>query len=175
MPIFRFNTYFGVGRGVKAFLNLDGGITRDPLPDAKNRKKSGAKNQNKVRDEGQNNDVQERTSEHARKCLGKIEVKRQDFRKARTEEHAAKSKAQVFAHKRKKKMIGQEIFRLERELRAAEEGWAEDEPVTGALPDFLVIGVGKGGTTFLYHLLSQHPHVQPAATKELHFFDAFFD
>jgi hypothetical protein len=45
------------------------------------------------------------------------------------------------------------------------------EPAIGALPDFVIIGAQKGGTSFLYHLLSLHPLVEPAANKELHFFD----
>ncbi len=42
------------------------------------------------------------------------------------------------------------------------------------LPDFLIIGVQKGGTTSLYNYLIQHPCVYPAYTKEVHFFDRFF-
>lgn len=44
----------------------------------------------------------------------------------------------------------------------------------GALPDFLIPGVQKGGTTFLYYLLNQHPHVEPATKKEINFFDVNF-
>jgi hypothetical protein len=44
----------------------------------------------------------------------------------------------------------------------------------GALPDFLIIGAQKCGTTFRYHLLCQHPYVVSAATKEVHFFDTSF-
>lgn len=39
------------------------------------------------------------------------------------------------------------------------------------LPDFLIIGVQKGGTTSLYRYLEQHPCVAPAFAKEVHFFD----
>jgi hypothetical protein len=42
-----------------------------------------------------------------------------------------------------------------------------------ALPDFLIIGTQKGGTTSLYHYLSQHPDVLEAYRKEVHFFDSF--
>lgn len=38
-------------------------------------------------------------------------------------------------------------------------------------PSFLIIGVQKGGTTSLYQYLLQHPQIQSAATKEVHFFD----
>lgn len=39
------------------------------------------------------------------------------------------------------------------------------------LPDFLVIGAQKGGTTSLYNYLIEHPGIVPAFTKEVHFFD----
>ncbi|WP_017715481.1 sulfotransferase domain-containing protein [Kamptonema formosum] len=42
------------------------------------------------------------------------------------------------------------------------------------MPDFLIIGAQKCGTTSLYHYLIQHPQIRPAAQKELHFFDLFF-
>jgi hypothetical protein len=45
----------------------------------------------------------------------------------------------------------------------------------GALPDFIVVGAQKGGTTALYRLLTRHPLVQGAATKEVHFFDDNFE
>ena len=40
----------------------------------------------------------------------------------------------------------------------------------GSLPDFLVIGVHKGGSTALYAYLATHPQVVPATCKETHFF-----
>jgi hypothetical protein len=42
-----------------------------------------------------------------------------------------------------------------------------------ALPDFLIIGTQKGGTTSLYHYLSQHPDVLKAYRKEVHYFDSY--
>jgi hypothetical protein len=39
------------------------------------------------------------------------------------------------------------------------------------LPDFLVIGAEKCGTTSLYEALSSHPDVHPARRKEPHYFD----
>lgn len=39
------------------------------------------------------------------------------------------------------------------------------------LPDFLVIGAQKAGTTSLYHYLTQYPDVRSASAKEVHFFD----
>src|SRR5947208_4822180 len=39
------------------------------------------------------------------------------------------------------------------------------------LPDFLVIGAQRGGTTSLYHYLQAHPCIKLANTKDTHFFD----
>ena len=39
------------------------------------------------------------------------------------------------------------------------------------LPDFLLIGAAKAGTTSLYAWLAEHPFVVPAAKKEVHYFD----
>jgi hypothetical protein len=40
-----------------------------------------------------------------------------------------------------------------------------------ALPDFIVIGAQRAGTTSFYAYLGQHPDVVPAIRKEVHFFD----
>ena len=40
-----------------------------------------------------------------------------------------------------------------------------------ALPDFLIIGAMKAGTTSLYDYLTWHPDVAKAKTKEVRFFD----
>src|SRR5579863_10505639 len=39
------------------------------------------------------------------------------------------------------------------------------------LPDFLIIGAQRGGTTSLFHYLEAHPCIKPAVNKDLHFFD----
>lgn len=49
--------------------------------------------------------------------------------------------------------------------------------VTGfirVLPDFLIIGVSKGGTTSLYNYLIKNPCIAPALGKEISFFDDNF-
>jgi flagellar biosynthesis GTPase FlhF len=100
----------------------------------------------------------------------------QEIHGLRSELRATKKKArdENVGRKKSKKRAQQEIFQLEREIGAAKERRARNEE-TGALPDFVIIGERKCGTTFLYHLLGQHPLVEPAASKELHFFDALFD
>lgn len=39
------------------------------------------------------------------------------------------------------------------------------------LPNFIIVGVTKGGTTFLYSTLKQHPKIKPSKKKEVRFFD----
>jgi hypothetical protein len=48
---------------------------------------------------------------------------------------------------------------------------AQRQVKEGPLPHFVVIGTQKGGTSFFYRLLTAHPLVRRAVTKELHFFD----
>lgn len=43
------------------------------------------------------------------------------------------------------------------------------------LPDFIIIGAQRSGTTSLFKYLAAHPDLYPAAFKEVHFFDRFFD
>ena len=40
-----------------------------------------------------------------------------------------------------------------------------------ALPDFIIIGAQKAGTSSLFFYLSQHPQLVPPCKKEVHFFD----
>ncbi len=42
------------------------------------------------------------------------------------------------------------------------------------LPDFLVIGTQRGGTTALYHYLKTHPGIHSVTTTDTHFFDKKF-
>ena len=42
------------------------------------------------------------------------------------------------------------------------------------MPDFLIIGTQRGGTTSLYNYLNECPRIAPATLKEVHFFDTNF-
>jgi hypothetical protein len=42
------------------------------------------------------------------------------------------------------------------------------------MPDFLIIGAMRAGTTSLYSYICQHPQVAPSLRKEIHFFDRNF-
>lgn len=43
------------------------------------------------------------------------------------------------------------------------------------LPDFIIIGVQKGGTSSLFYYLKQHPEIFTPMYKEIHFFDLYFN
>ena len=176
MPIFRFDKASDIARHVKAFLKPEDGNTRSAVPNVERHENPKT--------------AQLRASEHKKRLRSEIKSKRLELSEARKRAHAAEEWAERIEHNKRKKEVQQEIFRLERDLRAIKEGWAKGVPdgagpapqaereepkTTGALPDFIIIGTQKGGTTFLYHLLTQHPLVQPAASKESHFFDLFFD
>jgi hypothetical protein len=44
-----------------------------------------------------------------------------------------------------------------------------------ALPDFVIIGTQRGGTTSLFRWLGWHPSVVPANRREVHYFDLNYD
>lgn len=129
----------------------------------------------------------EQARRRIRKLRRELRDKRQEVRQIREDLRAAKDKAERSEHRKKAVRVRQEILELKRDLRSAKEQGPENAPVarsaariagepeTSALPDFVIIGGRKCGTTFLYHLLSQHPHVDRAAAKEVHFFNRSFD
>jgi len=53
--------------------------------------------------------------------------------------------------------------------------WRKTTGWSGSLPDFIVVGTQKGGTTELYDQLAQHPQIAPSFAKEVHFFDANYN
>jgi hypothetical protein len=118
-----------------------------------------------------------------------LENKRRELRRIKDEQRAAKNRAgrsERAKRKKKKVRLKQEILQLRDALRAEKErkaGQALHNPplpqvkkgvASGSLPDFIIIGGQKCGTTFLYRLLTRHPHVKGAALKELHYFDHNF-
>jgi hypothetical protein len=117
-----------------------------------------------------------------------IRSKRQELRRIKNELlHTTADKQKRIEYKKRKKRLQKEVFRLEDDLRHAAEAGSNGDPngrqapqaasksAMGAMPDFLIVGAKKCGTTFLYDLMSRHPYVEPAAKKELHYFDIFFE
>src|SRR5215208_7169443 len=101
-------------------------------------------------------------------------------------EHLRVLQRHITRHQKSYAGKNEEIFQLKNELRAAKEELesASDNraapqlaagSTTGALPDFVIIGAMRCGTSALYAKLSQHQHVERAAKKELNYFDLHFE
>ena len=43
------------------------------------------------------------------------------------------------------------------------------------LPDFIIFGVSRSGTTSLYQYLAQHPNIEPCVVKEPRYFDMYYE
>ena len=149
MPIFRFSKAFGIARGAKVFLNLEGGLTGGAVPDIDRYKKQA--------------DQSKKQAEKLKNARQLLEQQRKTLR----------YKERMISGL-KNKLHPKEVFLLENELRA-EEWRAAGEPVPEVLPNFVIIGAQKSGTTFLYNLLTRHPYVEGTFEKEVHYFDRYFE
>jgi hypothetical protein len=147
---------------VKAFLNLEGGFTRGAVPDIERR--------------GELRNARRLVREQRKTLKGK------DREIKELTENLTAARRRI--HERKRALYWQrlEIFQLKNELTAtrglvknAQDGSlapsTSGAPEVGRLPDFVVIGAQKCGTGFFYNLLTQHPDVERAAVKEVHYFD----
>lgn len=65
--------------------------------------------------------------------------------------------------------------RAVRLIRLARTGGRMLTASSRVLPDFIIIGAQKAGTTSLFAYLTEHPDVRPGLYKEVHFFDLQFD
>lgn len=63
------------------------------------------------------------------------------------------------------------VHQADRAWRGLRLAAARVDPRARALPDFVVIGAQKAGTSSLYGQLAAHPSVVPAIRKEVHHFD----
>jgi sulfotransferase family protein len=145
------------------FLNLQGGLTRGAVPDLEHHGEQAEKLRN----------VKKGQQKRLKRQAQQMKEQAESLRYERDRNH----KLRITLRRQRL-----EISQLRNELNVIHElvDNAQDvssapqvsgKPEIGALPDFLIIGAHKCGTTSLYHLLTQHPYVEPAPVKELHFFD----
>jgi len=70
-------------------------------------------------------------------------------------------------------------MRLSRIRKRFRQAWETKRQVLSggkhALPDFLIIGAQKAGTTSLYEYLKEHPAMRESRRKEVHYFDKTFN
>lgn len=97
-----------------------------------------------------------------------------------SEHTTAEERAKRAERKERKKrraqqrMPDQEVGNLSDERRDPPPEWLETAHLR-QLPDFIVLGTQRGGTTSLYRYLTEHPDVGPAFRKEVHFFERHYE
>ncbi|BAZ92982.1 sulfotransferase [Thiohalobacter thiocyanaticus] len=60
-------------------------------------------------------------------------------------------------------------------VRSAEMKYRIASSDTRLLPDFIIVGAQKAGTTSMFYWLSKHPQLKASAAKEVHYFDGGLD
>jgi Sulfotransferase domain len=164
LPTYRFSKTVGLVRGVRAFLGIETGATRGNTPDDIRRKQAQRLEAARERTKKIRQQLK-RKEQQRRKQAQMLEVTRQTLMETRQQlrqkEQQRRKQAQRFEAAR-------ERMKKTRRQLARKESYSE----RGALPDFLIIGAEKAGTTFLYWQLCKHPYVERAAEKELHYFDS---
>src|SRR5215210_7138910 len=145
---------------------MQGGLTRGAVPNPKHHEEQAERLKKIVTKQRKALKSKDRQIEEQAAALETLQERRQREIKLRTE--LRQQKLETFHLKNE--LDAMKVFvENSSDVPSAEE--ESDEPSIGALPDFVIIGAQKGGTSFLYYLLTQHPLVEPAARKELHFFD----
>jgi hypothetical protein len=71
-----------------------------------------------------------------------------------------------------RRMLGQ---RVKEAARASGTALRRANASRRPLPEFLILGTQKGGTTSLHEYLCRHPQVSPSTSKEVHYFDLAYD
>ena len=64
------------------------------------------------------------------------------------------------------------VFKFKQKLRILHMSALAPLSANRVLPDFLLVGAMKSGTTSLFHYLTQHPGIVQPRTKEIHFFNS---
>jgi len=164
--VFRINRAFGVGRDAKAFLNMHGGLTRGEVPNPRHDEEQAQRLRKMVQRQRRALQRKDRQIEEQAAALESLRERRQRNIRLRKE---LKQKSLEIFHLKNELDAMKVSVENDRDVLSAEQ--LAGEPDIGSLPDFVIIGAQKGGTSFLYYLLTRHPLVEPAARKELHFFD----
>lgn len=146
MPIFRLSRAFSIGRNAKIFLNLQGGLTRGTVPDPDHELKKQRK---------------------------RLERRAEELKNVR--QHNEKQRGELLKQKLENSQLRNELDTInefiENNQNSPSATRVSGKLEIGTLPDFVVIGAQRCGTSKFYDLLTQHPSVEHAAVKEVHYFD----
>ncbi len=148
MPSIRLNKAFKVAKDIKAYFHLEGGFTRGVVPDPKKQIEDQA---NKLRN------ARKRISKQRQAIRVKDrEIERLEKLSASNTSNASKASDAPAKGKQAPQKNPRRI----------------SKPGDGSLPEFLILGAQKSGTSSLYSFLKDHPQVAPASKKEVHYFDS---
>jgi hypothetical protein len=147
-------------------LNMQGGLTRGAVPNPKQHEEQAERLRKIVTRQRKALQRKDRQIEEQAAALENLQERRQ--REIRLRKELKQKSLEIF-HLKNELDAMKVLVENARDVPSAEQ--LSGEPDIGALPDFVIIGAQKGGTSFLYYLLTRHPLVEPAARKELHFFD----
>ena len=104
-------------------------------------------------------------------CTAALEVRSDNYKQYRN------MKFEVDAIKSNlRKLLGEKVYRdltfyYRNPERAPQDLFREATASLRVLPDFIIVGAMKSGTTSLFHYLAAHPQVVAPQHKEIHFFD----
>jgi hypothetical protein len=147
-------------------LNMQGGLTRGAVPNPKHHEEQAERLRKIVTRQRKALQRKDRQIEEQAAALETLREGRQ--REIRLRKELKQQRLEIF-HLKNELDAMKVLVENARDVPSAEK--VSGEPDIGTLPDFVIIGAQKGGTSFLYYLLTRHPLVEPAARKELHFFD----
>lgn len=71
----------------------------------------------------------------------------------------------------RKMKLGVALYKLSHPTRVIEPHYRSLTSLIRLLPNFIIVGASKSGTTTLYDYITAHPDVASASFKEVHFFD----
>jgi hypothetical protein len=145
---------------------MQGGLTRGAVPNPKHHEEQAERLRKIVTRQRKALQRKDRQLEEQAAALETLRERRQ--REIRLRKELKQKSLEIF-HLKNELDAMKVLVENARDVPSAEQ--LSGEPDIGALPDFVIIGAQKGGTSFLYYLLTRHPLVEPAARKELHFFD----
>lgn len=106
----------------------------------------------------------------------KTKSKGRELARVKSERRISKERAERVEQKKRKARLRQEA--VPQEVSDKQRDPPRERIETAhlrQLPDFVIIGTQRGGTTSLYRYLTEHPDVSPAFRKEVHFFDRYYE
>src|SRR5215208_1619718 len=145
---------------------MQGGLTRGAVPNPKHDEEQAQRLRKIVRRQRRALQRKDRQIEEQAAALEPLRERRQ--REIRLRKELKQKSLEIF-HLKNELDTMKVLVENAGDVPSAEQLSGESD--IGSLPDFVIIGAQKGGTSFLYYLLTRHPIVEPAARKELHFFD----